>query len=307
MPLSQTCATRHRHQPSVSASVHPWAWLVVLLCGLAPPAPLLAQTAATSADDPLIFGLLPFTSPMTLMQRFAPLRRYLSEQTGTPIDLRTAPDFPAHIQRIVLGEYDLLMTAPHFVPLALDSGHYHLLAAYKEPLAVFFVVQEADTTTRLQDLAGQRIATPPLEAVITMVARQHLAGHLDADAPAPAWIATPSHNAAVQMVLNGLADAAAVSINVARMALAKEQAIRVIAQSDSFPGLGILAHERVPVALRQQIQTVFLQMDQHPEGQRVLEEILYSGYIEVMPENYDGLRRLTPVWDAEQLAPTALH
>lgn len=306
MPFLNACTTRHRHQPSVLA--YPWrAWLVVLLCGLVPPVTLLAQTTTASTDDPLIFGLLPFTSPITLMQRFAPLREYVSEQTDTVILLRTAPDFPAHIQRIVLGEYDLLMTAPHFVPLALDSGHYHLLAAYEEPLVAVFVVRDADEAAHLQDLAGRRIATPPLEAVVTMVAKQHLMDYLDLDAPAPVWVAAPSHNAAVQMVLSNLADAAAVSINVARMELAQEQAIRIIAQSDSFPGLGILAHKRLAPQLREQIQITFLQMDQLPEGQRVLEQILYSGYIKVAPDKYDGLRPLTPVRDAEAMAPAALH
>jgi phosphonate transport system substrate-binding protein len=267
--------------------------LATLLCCL----PLLSAPASAEQTDtggPLRFGLLPFASPVSLFQRFAPLRDYLSNRVGTSFELESARSFAVHVQRIEAGEYDLVLTAPHFVPIALDSGHYQLIAGHRSELSAAFVVARDDRALTLHDLADRTIATPPPEALITMVGKEYLLAYLDPSDRLPTFIPYPSHNAAIHAVTSGLAGAAIASINAARHEINQDIAVRILDESDRFPGVGVLAHRRLTERLRDEIAAVLITMGDEVDGRDVLRQMDYAGYRSVSAQTYEQFRPILP-------------
>ena len=258
---------------------------------------LLAAPASAEQSDnggPLRFGLLPFASPVSLFQRFAPLRDYLADRVGTSFELESARSFAVHVQRIETGEYDLVLTAPHFVLIALDSGHYHLIANHRSDLSAAFVVARDDRALTLHDLADRRIATPPPEALITMVGKEYLLEYLGPSDRPPTFIPYPSHNAAIHAVTSGLAGAAIASINAARHEINQDVAVRILEESDRFPGVGVLAHRRLTERLRDEIAEVLITMGNRMDGSDVLRQMDYAGYRSVSAQTYEPFRAILP-------------
>ncbi|HSP01223.1 MAG TPA: phosphate/phosphite/phosphonate ABC transporter substrate-binding protein [Thioalkalivibrio sp.] len=280
------CSTRWARMRRLSVAL---VWLCLAFL------PALGQTQESRATaETLKFGLLPFASPVALFQRFAPLRDYLNEQLHTHITLQTDRDYPTHVQRIESGEYDLLLTAPHFVPIALDTGHYELLAAYKEDLATVYLVALDDPARTIADLVGRRVGTPPPEAVVTLLGKEHLRLAVGPRAAAPDFVVFPSHNAAIHAIGTGLVDAAAVSINVARLDIKQGTPVRILAQTRRFPGVGILAHKRMPQDLRDRLKETLIDMSDREDGSEVLNQMTYPGYKATVPDDFELFRAVLP-------------
>jgi phosphonate transport system substrate-binding protein len=70
--------------------------------------------------------------------------------------LFTAADYFTFLNASLAGEYDLLITGPHFGVLCLKAG-YQPLVRYRAVLQPVFVVRKGGDVHRLDDLRGRRI------------------------------------------------------------------------------------------------------------------------------------------------------
>ncbi|OOG28139.1 phosphate/phosphonate ABC transporter substrate-binding protein [Thioalkalivibrio denitrificans] len=271
--------------------------LAILLALVLVSAPAQAGTSvvADDRDAPLRFGLLPFGSPVFLFNRFVPLTDYLGSQLDRTFALESARDFATHVRRMEAGAYDLVLTAPHFVPIALDSGHYEVLASPRQNLATAYLVAEGDPARDLADLAGIRIATPPPEALITIAGKEYLLSRLPPEAPAPEFISFASHNAAVHAITSGLADAAMASNNMARLEISQNHPVRVLSETDPLPAVGILANRRLPPELRDRITDALIAMADRAEDDNVRAHMAYyPGYKAASAADYERFRSILP-------------
>lgn len=244
-----------------------------------------------SPKPALVFGILPYASPVALFRRFTPLAHYLSGKLNRAVIIETARDFPTFIKRTADGRYDILMTAPHLVLLALDSKEYDLCATYIKPLSAAVVVQRNSAIHKLKGLAGKTVAVPPAMAIVTIVGRRYLKDAGLTGARAPVYQTYRSHNAAYHAVLGGEAAAAVISIFVARRAIEQKQPLRILARSQPFPALGILVAKRLPLGLREEIAQDFIDMGKSKQGRKVLHKIALPGYRAVNPSEFSPLRR----------------
>jgi phosphonate transport system substrate-binding protein len=266
-------------------------WLLIAAALLAAGLPAVATAApATEPQRPLVMGILPFMSPIALIKRFAPLRDYLSQQIGRPVILQTARDFPEFVRRTQRRHYDIVLTAPHMVLLALDSGHYRLQAAYADPLAAVILVPKGSSIRSMTQLNGKVVATPPPEAIITVIGRRMLADAGLTGERAPLYRNYLSHNAAYQAVVGGEASAAVVTVNVVHNVVGPGKPLRVLARSGDYPGLGILTGIDLPANLQRRIGDALVDMRNTQAGRDTLKRIRYSGYRRAKPSEFEPLR-----------------
>jgi phosphonate transport system substrate-binding protein len=247
---------------------------------------------ARQPSGALVLGVLPSISPVALFRRFSPLRDYLSKSLGREVVLDTAPDFNEFARRTAVRRYDIVLTAPHFVAPALASGSYRPQVTPTEPLAAVVVVAANGPLISVDDLAGRVVATPPAEALVTMVGRQVLVRRGLVAQRAPTYWEYRTHNAAYQAVIGGEAAAAIISANILNKALGEGAALRTLDRSDDLPGVGILTASDLPEDLQQQIGATFLGMSQTDDGRKVLEQINHPGYRVVRSEEYAALAEL---------------
>lgn len=257
---------------------------MLLLC-------LLAAGLPVAAEPALIFGLLPSESVTTKFRRYAPLREYLHARLGREVVLETARNFRAFRRRTLEGRYDLLETAPHFVPEAIDSGLYEVITTIVRPLTAEIVVRADSAYRQLSDLAGTLVATPSPSAVITRIGKEALEAAGVVGPLAPRYVAFPTHNAAYAAVLGHAAEAALISVNVYNKARHQHQPLRSIGSSRPIPNMSMLVGRHLPLALRERVQRILVGMRDAPEGRRVLREMAYPGYRVARAEEYERLRR----------------
>ncbi len=242
---------------------------------------------ATTNKQFLTFGFLPMESPVSLFKRFAPLRDYLSEQIATEIRLETAKDFPEFEKRTLERHYDIVFTAPHMALLALDGPHYELAATFVKPLKSVVVAKQKSEIQNLSDLEGKTLATPPEQAIVTMVGRNFLS---DKGLKTVRFTTYSTHNAAYAAVLGGEVDAAIVSNFIAMKAISKNQPLKIVASSEPFPGIGILVAVDLPEATKKHIKKAFWGMNDLPYGKKILKQIAQPGYMEASKSPFEMLR-----------------
>jgi phosphonate transport system substrate-binding protein len=255
--------------------------------------------AGTRADDPaqeaaapaLIFGLLPSESAVAKFKRYAPLRDYLAARLRQRVVLETARNFPEFIKRTRERKYDFLETAPHFVPSAIDSGHYQVLTTITQPLSAQVVVHENSPYQQVSQLAGRKVATPSPKAVITRIGKQALVARGLHGQSQPVYMTYRTHNAAYQAVLGQQADAAIISVNVYNKALRKSEPLRSIAASEAIPNMSIVVARDLPSVTRQTLEEQLVGMQQDPRGREVLKKTAYPGYRKADIKEYESLRR----------------
>ncbi len=263
------------------------AFCMALLC--MPQA--FATTSATpqpAESRPLTLGILPFMSPIALFKRFAPLRDYLSEATGRQVLLETARDYPKYVRRTAQRRYDIVFTAPHFVLPALRDGAYQLQATDIERLAAVVLVPSGSAIRNPAQLAGQRIATPPSQAIVTWIGTEFIRQATGDNHPE--FHTYPSHNAAYRAVGAGEVDAAMVVTSIVDPARLAHDGLREIARSESFPAMGILMAADLPPALREQLTGLLVGMTDSAAGRATLQRIAWSGYRRADSRDFESMR-----------------
>lgn len=256
----------------------------------------IAGVEASAQQRPLTMGILPFMSPIALLKRFAPLRDYLSHQLDRPVLLETAHDFPAFFRRTLQQRYDIVYTAPHFVQPALASGAYTLQATYTRPLSAVLLVHTGGPIAEVADLAGHVIATPPPEALVTIVGRAMLDKTGLTGKRAPLYRNYRSHNAAYQAVEGGEAAAAIVTVNIVSAPALGRAHLRVLARSTDLPAVGLLTAANLPTALQYRIGTALVALRDSDAGRGVLRRIRIppSGYRRASPAEFAPLTKYLP-------------
>lgn len=256
----------------------------LLLCLLMLPA---SAAHAEQHEKQLVVGILPYLTPITLLKRFEPLRKHLSKSLGYNITLKTAPNYNRFKDETENDKYDIVFTAPHFVPDAIDSGYYQIVATTSNPLSAVLVTRNDSPVQNISEFTNPVIATPPESAIITIIGKRHF----DKAGLRPSHFDTyNSHNNAFHTVLRHKADAAIISNNVYNAAIRAKKPLRIIAQSEGYPGVTFLSATRLPAELRDSIRQSLLSLQKTPEGNEFLRRTTYPGFIPATDGQFEPLR-----------------
>jgi len=224
---------------------------------------------------------------VALFKRFAPLHDYIEKQLNRKIHMETARDFKSFNERIARRQYDIVFTAPHLALMAIDSQSYEIAAAFVKPLRSVVVVNTISNIQDIKSLGTKTVATPPSGAIVTMVGVSFLKNL----GLKPINFKTyQSHNAAYSAVVGGEADAAIVANFMAQNAINEKLPLRVIGQSEPFPGIGILVAKNLDDKLKLSIKRTFWEMKVTNTGKKLLKLISQPGYAAATPEDFEILR-----------------
>jgi len=119
---------------------------------------LLLTFSPGMAQPPLKFCVYPSKSPKAIITTFEPLAKFLSEVTGHPVKLVTAPDKAIFQKRALEGEYDLLLPCVSCYFELREKKGYYAIARGEPSFTGGMFVREDSPITRVEDLLhGKRI------------------------------------------------------------------------------------------------------------------------------------------------------
>ena len=230
---------------------------------------LLNSGSVWAADTPLEVGVFPYLSTQAILTTYQPVRTHLEAALKRPVQLSTAQDFPAFVARTQRGDYDLVITAPHFARLAQREAGYVPIAQYTRELRGIAVVAANSPVKSIMELRGQSIAVPSRLALVSMMGLRLLAaGGLRPVRDFTLQVVS-SHTSAVLSVKNG-ENAAALTEAIALQQMPAELArsVRVLATTGRVQNVVFLAHSRLARTERERLKTELLHFAQDTEAGR---------------------------------------
>ncbi len=248
-----------------------------------------AVVHADTSGKPLIVGLTPNLSPRSMLAAYQPLRQELESRLARPVALYTAPDFRRFYLRSVAGEYDLVLMPAHFARLVQIEAGFIPIAKFIPMQEGVVLVAKNSPIKRESDLHGKRIVLVDNLALVTL----HAEDWLHARGLTPSDNAFTHHNAAVEAVINGHADAAIVaSAPFAAMPREMRDAVRVLAATGKIPSNVFMANPRLRQEEVRQLQAVLLDFAHHSNAGRNF--LTHYQYQSIVPLAVNELKAMDP-------------
>uniref|UniRef100_Q47K13 ABC-type phosphate/phosphonate transport system periplasmic component-like protein n=1 Tax=Dechloromonas aromatica (strain RCB) TaxID=159087 RepID=Q47K13_DECAR len=262
---------------------------------------LLCASSLSLADEklaerrPLTVGLMPYLSTRTLLANYQPIAAALEDALKQPVQLLTAPDFDTFVRRVLDGEYDIALLAPHYARLAIKSYGYTPLLLHKSPIRGVLVSSRAQPLASFNDLRGQNIAIVDRSALLVIAGAITLGENGLTEGSDYHFIETVSHSSALHNAISGKARAALVSYSTLVLAAPELQRDALLWRDiASIPGQFYIAHSRVPPARQLAVKAALLAFEKTPEGQLFFEKTKHGGFREPTAEDYVLLDKMMP-------------
>ena len=263
---------------------------------------------AAAQNKELVIGLIPETNIFQQMERFKPLGKYLSEQTGMNIKFSVLTRYgnlienfqQHHLDGAFFGSFTgaLAIQKLGIIPIARPVN----LNGKSSYAGLIFVRKDSGIKT-VENMRGKRFA---------FVERATSAGYIFP----LAYLAdqgvknvnnflgetyfTGSHDASIYAVLQGKANVGAAKDSVYEWIASRDplinQELQVLARSEEFPSNGLGLRRDIDPALAVKLKTILLHLHESPPGLKVLEALRARRFIETRVEDYK------PVFDAARHA-----
>lgn len=250
---------------------------------------------------PLEIGVLPNISARVLLAQYQPLRDFLSRELQRPVQVSTAPSWSAFHQRILGGEYHVIVNAAHLARVAqVDRGYVPLLA-YSPNIKGMLVFAASRPIAGLPDLRGQTLVLSNPQSLVTLRGMQWLAEnglHRDRDFKT---ITTPTDDSVGAVVVRGDAIAAMLSGGEYRaIPETLRSQLQILKTFAEVPGFVVMASPKLSAGEARSIKEHFLRFANGSDegkaffassGFTAIKE-LEPGLMESMDQYAEATRRL---------------
>lgn len=261
---------------------------IIISCLFIMMLPLACHGADTTA---LRVGIMPFNSTLALFKTHQPLRQHLQNALGRKIDFYTSPSYEAFLQDSLEGQFDLLITGPHFAVMSVRNG-YHPLFRYKAVLQPLFVVKKGSSIDTITDLKGKKIGLSSRLSISSIGGLKWLQEHglkVNRDFQ---LFERPTHGAAVAAVAIGELDAALTTFTPLKQIPEEIRSNTKLLVTDiKTPHLMTLAHERLGTKEIERVRAALASFQAAPEGKIFFQE---TGYIGYEPVTATDIKKLQP-------------
>lgn len=254
---------------------------------------LSAIAAAASATQPerLVVGVFPYLTTRTLVNTYQPLRMHLEQSLAREVAVVTAPDLRQFYARSQRGDYDILVTPPHFARLhQLQSGLIPLFG-YSNPTTGLLVARRDSGIKSAEDLRGREIAIAEPVALVAIMCSAWMGQHGMKSPRDYTFHVAGSHNSAVMSVVNRETAAAVVGASAFKQITEKFKSdVVVVTAVGEVMGLVVLANPRLGSGLAQ-IEQSLASFPSTPEGQQFIQTNGIGGF---KPIERSELQKLDP-------------
>jgi len=281
-----------RPQPAMTSPSQPAPERRHILCVLGLLFSLFALRPVWAGEaTPLILGIFPNTTAKQIVETYRPLANALEKSLQRRVEIYSAPNFKAFVERTRQGEYDLLLTAPHFAWLARQDAGYRPLLKYTEPVRGLLVVKSSSAYREVDGLRGRTIAIPDPLAVIALALQAELAENgLKTGSDFRTLNAGTHVNAAMQ-VIKGRADAAMVGqLPFLLFPPEVRKQLHVLLETPPLSSLTYLVHPRIREAEVLAIRKSLLAFAATPAGRAFLKKGGFGGFSALSGDELNAFR-----------------
>jgi len=251
---------------------------------------------------PLRVAVSAVISPQGTVESYAPLLDYIEARLKRPIELVQRSTYAEVNKLVETGEVDVAFVCTGaYIIGERDFGMQILVAPVVNGEAAYYswlIVPANSPTQNMADLRGKTFAfTDPLSHTGRLYP-YYLVFQLG-EQPETFFrrtFFTYSHDAAIRAVASGLADGAAVDSLIYTFLIQREpkleQQIRIIHKSPPFGIPPVVVSPNLRPQLRAELQSIFLGMDNDPQGEAALSILDIDRFVTIEDNAYDSARDL---------------
>lgn len=253
--------------------------------------------------QPIRIAVAAVLSPSGNIRSYAGLAAYIGEKTGRPVELVQRRTYAEVNDLIAAGEVDLAFVCTSAYISGHDEGDMDLLVVPEIDGATVYrssvIVRSTSDARSIEDLRGASFAfTDPMSLtgrIYPTYTVQQLGWSPESFFRSTAF--TYSHDRAIEAVLSGVVDAAAVDDLVLSQIIEREPDVatrmRIIDQSPAFGIPPVVVPSSTLAAVRLLYEELLLNLHREPGGPAILDAIGVDRFVSGSDEAYEGAREIT--------------
>lgn len=251
---------------------------------------IMPQTLLAGERKSLVLGIFPYLNAHKLYRVYLPVKHYLEQTLNRPVILITAPDYRAFLERTAAGDYDLVVTAPHFALLAEQESGYKRIAKALPKLQGALIVRREDDIKWIEELRGKSVAMPDELAIITFLGEELLQQH-DLNTEHDVRIQNVAGiNRPILLVSRGQADAAVTVAGVLNsMPVYVQDSLKVLEFTRDVPHIMFMASPDLDEASYRLIKKSLLEFPETVTGARFFRDSQLGGLDPILDEDMQAL------------------
>ena len=266
--------------------------------------PALVESLPGTCQAPLRIGISPYLAPDLLREAFGPFVRHVGQKLGLEVELIIPEHYADMLTLLRERRLDVAYLTPVLYVRArqADPSLRLLVADVWQGVSFYtgyLVVRRDSPIEGVEGLRGHRLAlVDPSSASGWLLARRELHRRgLPVEQAFSEIVPAGDHSRAIQMLLDGRVDVAAVSsdtLGTARRSHLDTSRLRILLKTGTVPPDVLCAAASLPDDLVERLTTLLLNLNSRtPEGRAVLPRALrLNGWRPADPREYDDIEHL---------------
>jgi phosphonate transport system substrate-binding protein len=259
---------------------------------------VLVMHGPVRAQEPLRLGVHPYLPATELVERFAPLAKYLEKKTGREVQVVVSEDYDHHIDLIGTGELDIAYMGPaSYVKLVEKYGRRPMLARLEVDGVPSFrgviIASKGCTCKSLGDLGGRRFAFGDPDSTMSHLVPRYMLMEAGIDVEdLGGYEFLNSHRNVVLGVLVGDFQAGAVKEEV--FYEYEGRGLKALAWTPEISEHLFVTSKKLPAETVRALREAMLGLRDEPEGEEVMSSIKkgVSALVPAVDPDYDNLRKI---------------
>jgi len=251
-------------------------------------------------------GIFPYMAPRQTVEFYGPIAASMETVLNHPVRLESVQTFPDFGRALQRQKYDIALIQPFDYPRVVDEFGYIPLARLAAPLVTQFFVRDDSRYHTLEDLRGTIIAMPPEQAANSRMALRALYENKLIPGKDVQVRYFKSHDSCIQQVWAGTASACSTAKPPILVFEKRMKAkLRAIYDTPPIPHVLFVANPRVPQEERDNLQKLIIGWSNSQEGQVMLRNLGFSGFVAAKPAEYAIMHDYAP--EANMSMTTTIH
>ena len=251
--------------------------------------------AENQDEDCLKMGVVPYKSPRSIVELYAPVASYLQKKLGMNIRVVTAEGYEQYMQRVYTRHYDIIALGSTFYFKAHDRAGYLPVARGFPPFRAGIIVRSDSGITSIEQLRGKSMAAVNVKdrggyrLQRMALLKQGIDPEADMTLDFRGKIDT-----VIYSVLNGLNDAGAIRLDALQKPAfaAVRKKLQVIYTSRENPQFPFAVRPDMDPTLREKIGDALVSITlDSPETAAILNNLNIQGFHRITQADMDALRR----------------
>jgi phosphonate transport system substrate-binding protein len=233
---------------------------------------LAAHNAHAQASDRYTFAVVPQYSATELHKEWTPVLQRIARDTGIELDLKIASSIPKFETEFLKGAPDFAYMNPYHAVMAKQAHGYIPLLRDGKPLSGILLVRKDGPYKSARDLNGLVIAFPAPNAFGASLYMRALLSEEVGIKFEPRYVKTHP-NVFRYVIRNDAAAGASVTPAFDDDIPAVRAQLQIVYQTPEVASHPMVAHPRVPEAVRKAFAQAFLALAKSDAGRALLKEI----------------------------------